>query len=189
MRRAAGAQQAHIVRRGAASGKAGGSLDIVGPAVGHDAAEHALFLLGQQAALNDDLEDAAAADLAHGADIGRDIVPAAVLDHGQVDDHVHLIGTVADGLGRLERLDGRGVVPVREADDRADAQAVADIFLRPGDMARRDAHTGAAVTHALIAEGADLRRGGIHAQERVVAAGKNLSKFHDRSSFLMRHEK
>ena len=189
MRRAAGAQQAHIVRRGAAGGKAGGSLDIVGPAVGHDAAEHALFLLGQQTALNDDLEDAAAADLAHGADIGRDIVPAAVLDHGQVDDHVHLVGAVADGLGRLERLDGRGVVPVREADDRADAQAVADIFLCPGDMARRDAHTGAAVTHALIAEGADLRRSGIHAQKRVVAAGKNLSKFHDRSSFLMRHEK
>ena len=43
--------------------------------------------------------------------------------------------------------------------------------------------------HALIAEGADFRRGGIHAQERMVAAGKNLSKFHDRSSFLMRHEK
>ena len=52
-----------------------------------------------------------------------------------------------------------------------------------------DAHAGATITHALIAEGADLRRGGIHAQERVVAAGKNLSKFHDRSSFLMRHEK
>ena len=56
-------------------------------------------------------------------------------------------------------------------------------------MAWRNAHTGAAVTHALIAEGADLRRSGIHAQERVVAAGKNLSKFHDRSSFLMKHEK
>ena len=180
MRRAAGAQQTYIVRRGAAGGKAGGGLDIVRTAVGDDAAEHALFLLGQQAALDDDLEDTAAAGLTHGADIGRDIVPAAVLDHGDVDDHVY--------LRRLERLDGRSVIPIREADDRADAQPVTDIFLRPGDMARRDAHTGAAVAHALVAEGADLRCSGIHAQERVVAAGKNLSKFHDRSSFLMRHK-
>ena len=188
MRRAAGAQQAHIVRRGAAGGKAGGGLDIVRTAVGDDAAEHALFLLGQQAALDDNLEDTAAAGLTHGADIGRDIIPAAVLDHGQIDDHIHLVSTIADGLRRLERLDGRSVISVREADDRADAQPVTDIFLRPGNMARRDAHTGAAVAHALIAEGADLRCSGIHTQERMIAAGKNLSKFHDRSSFLMRHK-
>ena len=55
VRRAAGAQQAHIVRRGAAGGKAGGGLDVVRAGVGDALAQGDLFLVGEQAGFDDDL--------------------------------------------------------------------------------------------------------------------------------------
>src|SRR5699024_2200290 len=90
--RAAAAQELDVLARGPAGGKAGGGLDVVRAGVGDDAAERALFLLREEAALDDDLQHMALAGGAHGGDVVRHVAPAAVLDHGQVDDH---------GQGRL----------------------------------------------------------------------------------------
>ena len=84
--RAVGAQQGHILTGGAAGGKAGGGLDIVGVAVGDDMAQRDLLLLGEQAALDDDLQHPARAGGPHGTDVGGHVAPAAVLDHGRKAD-------------------------------------------------------------------------------------------------------
>ena len=169
---AAGAQQRDVLARGAARGKAGAGLDEVRAGVRDDAAEAALFVVGEQAALDDDLEDVALGGSAHGGDVLGDGVPVAVLDHGEVDDHVDLVRALGDGVRGLEGLGGGGHVAVGEADDCADGHAAREVFLRARDVAGRYADGGAAVLHGLVAELADLSAARVGAQQGVVAAGK-----------------
>ena len=169
---AAGAQQRDVLARRSAGGKAGAGLDEVRARVGDDAAEAALLVVGEQAALDDDLEDVALAGAAHGGDILGDGVPVAVLDHGEVYDHVYLIRALGNGVGGLEGLGGGGHVAVREADDRADRHAAGEVFLRARNVAGGNADRGAAVFHGLVTEGAYFFAPGVGAQQGMVAAGK-----------------
>ena len=111
-------------------------------------------------------------DVMHGGDVIGDGVPVAVLDHGEVDDHVDLVRALGDGVRSLEGLGGGGHVAVGEADDGADGHAAREVFLRARDVAGRYADGGAAVLHGLVAELADLSAARVGAQQGVVAAGK-----------------
>ena len=46
--------QGHVLKGGPGGGKAGAGLDIVGPGLADDVAHFALFIVGQQAGLDDD---------------------------------------------------------------------------------------------------------------------------------------
>ena len=147
-------------------------------------AEADLLLLREQAALDDDLQELAPGGLPHGADVLLHRVPGAVLHHGDVDDHVDLIGAVFDGVLGLKGLGGGGHVAVGEADDRAEGEPIAHIALGAGDVAGRDADAGAVVLDGLVAELADLFRGAVHPQQGVVAFFQNFSYIHLKISFM-----
>ena len=77
--------------------EAGAGLDVVGTGLAHDVAHLFLFFLGQQAGLNDDLQNLIAHSLLHGTDVLADSIVLLVLQAADVDDHVHLGCAVGDG--------------------------------------------------------------------------------------------
>ena len=137
-----------------------------------------LFLLGQQAALDDHLQDLAPGGLPHGTDVIGHIHPAAVLHHGEIDHHVDLVGAVLNGVGGLKGFGGGGHIPVGEADDGAQRQLIPYITLGSGHMAGRDAHAGAVILYGLVAKIADFLAGAVHPQQGMVAFFKDLFDIH-----------
>ena len=70
--------QLHIVEVGTGSGEAGAGLDVVRACLADDITHLFLFLVGQQAGLDDDLQDLVAHRLLHGADVlAHGIVPVS----------------------------------------------------------------------------------------------------------------
>ena len=118
------------------------------------------------------------ASLLHGLDLREQVIPLPVLHPAEVDDHVHLGRAVIHGVRGHEALGGGGVIPVGEADHRADGQLSRHILRRLLDIACRDADAGAAVLHTIVADGLDLLPGGRLGQQSVVALAQNLFHFH-----------
>ena len=181
MGRDMGGEQLHVVERRAGLGKARGSLDVVRAGVGDALAQGDLFLVGEQAGLDDDFQQLSVAGGLHGGDLLRDLLPQAVLRPADVDDHVHLVRAVRHGVGGHEALGGGGVVAVGEADDGADGQPVPNVLLRLLHVGRGDADGGGVILHTVVADAFDLRPGGGLGQQGVVALGKNVFQFHDDS--------
>ena len=73
-------EQLHIVERRAAGGEAGGGLDIIRAGIGDDLAHLDLFVVRQQAGLDDDLQELALAGGLDGPDLFEQIAPALILD-------------------------------------------------------------------------------------------------------------
>ena len=174
-------KEGHILPGGAAAPEAGGGLDIVRAGGGDDLAHFDFFLIREEAALDNDLQQFAVASLLHGLDLREQVIPLPVLHPAEVDDHVHLGRAVIHGVRGHEAFGGGGVIAVGEADDRADRQPARRILRRLLDIAGGDAHAGAAVFHAVIADAANFvpcRRLG---QEGMVAFAQNVLQFHFKS--------
>ncbi|CAN4040397.1 HNH endonuclease, partial [Dysosmobacter welbionis] len=171
-------KEGHVLPGGAAGAEACGGLDILRAGGGDDLAHLDLLLVCEEAALDDDLQQPALAGGLHGLDLGEQVIPLLILHPAQVDDHVHLLGAVLHGVRGHEALGGGGVIPVGEADHRADGQLSRHILRRLLDIAGRDADAGAAVLHTIVADGPDLLPGGRLGQQSVVALAQNLFHFH-----------
>ena len=171
-------EEGHILPGGSAAAKAGGGLDIVRPGGGDDFAEFDFFLIGEEAALDDDFEELALAGGLDGLDFRQELVPLLVLHPADVDDHVHFLRPVVHGVRCHEAFGGGGVIAVGEADDRADGQLALDILRRLLYIAGGDADAGALVLHSIVADGLDLRPGSSLGQQGVVARSENFLQFH-----------
>jgi len=171
-------EQLDVVEGRARGREAGRGLDEVGARGGDDAAHLDLLLVGQQAGLDDDLEDAALAGGLDGSDLVFELVPLPVLDPAEIDDHVDLVRAVGDGVGGLEALDGGRRIAVREADDGADGHFVAQIVLRLAHVGGRDADGRGLIGHGVVADGFDFapRRG--LGEQRVVNLAENFFHVH-----------
>ena len=180
-----GGEERHVVEGSAGLGEACGGLDIVRAAVRDSLAHGNLLVIGEQAGFDDDLQKLSLAGALHRGDFGGDVVPFGFLGPADVDDHVHLIGSVVHGVGGHEALGGGGVVAVGEADDGADGQFVPHIGFRLLDKGGGDADGGGVVLHAVVADTPDVRPGGGLGQQSVVALGENFTQFHNVKSFLL----
>ena len=174
-------EQGHVLPGGAATAETGGGLDVVRAGGGDDLAQLDLLLVGEEAALDDDLQQLAVAGLLYGLDFREQVLPLPVLHPAEVDDHIHLLRAVIHGVGGHEALGCGGVIAVGEADDGADRQLARHILRRLLHIAGGDAHAGAAVLHAVIADGLDLVPGGRLGQKRVIALAQNVFQFHFKS--------
>ena len=143
-----------------------------------------LFLVGQQAGLDDDLQELALAVLLDGLDLFEQIVPALILDPADVDDHIDLGRAVLDGSFSLKRL-AFGVHSAEgEANDAADRHAARHILDGLLDVAGVDADRRAVVGDGLIAEGPDLGPGCLGLEQGVVDLAQHffLRVFHRKFS-------
>ena len=178
-----GLEQGHVLPGGSAAAEAGGGLDIVRAGLRHHPAHLHLFGVGEQAGFDDDLQEPSLAGVLHGADFIQHPVIQAVLHPADVDDHVDLRCAVVHGVGGLEALGGGGVVAVGEADDGAHGDLARHILRRLLHIGGGDAHAGAAVLHAIVADGPDLVPGSRLGQQGVVHPGQNGLEFvvHDKN--------
>ena len=167
---------------GTCGGETGAGLDVVRTGLADDIAHLFFLFVGQQAGLNDDLEDLIAHSLFHRADILADSIVFFVLQAADVDDHVHLGGTVLNGGLRLKCL-GLGIHGAqREADDAAHGDAACHVLHRLLDVAGVDADRSSVVGNGLITEGLDLGPGSLGFQQGMVHMGQNLFTGHALSS-------
>ena len=176
-------KQLHIVEGSASLGKAGGSLDVICAGVGNALAKSDLFLVGQKAGLDDDLQKLAVAGLLNGGDLLGNVAPFAVLCPADVNDHIHLISAVLYGIGGHKALGGSGGIAVGEADDGADGKLVPYIVLGLPDISGRNADGGGAILDAVVANCLNLCPGSSLTQQSVVAFFENIGKFHHINSF------
>ena len=176
-------EQGHVLPGGSAAAEAGGGLDIVRAGLRHHPAHLHLFGVGEQAGLDDDLQEPSLAGVLHGTDLVQHPIVQAVLHPADVDDHVDLGRAVVHGVGGLEALGGGGVVAVGEADDGAHGDLARHILRRLLHIGGGDAHAGAAVLHAIVADGPDLVPGSRLGQQGVVHPGQNGLEFvvHDKN--------
>ena len=170
--------EGHVLPGGSAGGKSGRGLDVVGARGGDQLAHLDLLLLGEEACLHDNLEDAALAALLHGLDLSQEIVPLLILHPADVDDHVDLVGAVTDGVLCLKDLYSGGGVSVGEADDRTDLQVVAHVFGGLADIGGGNAHRGALILAPIVTDLLDLRPGGLLLQEGMVTVLQDLLYIH-----------
>ncbi len=171
-------EEGHVLPGGSAAAEAGGGLDIVRAGGGDDFAHLHFFLIGEEAALDDDLQELPPAGVLDGLDLRQQIIPLPVLHPADVDDHVHFLRAVFHRVCRHEALGRGGVVAVGEADDGADGQLAPDILRRLFHVAGGDADAGALVFHPVVADGLDLLPGGSLGQQGVVALSKDFLQFH-----------
>ena len=172
-----GLEQSHILPGGSAAAEAGGGLDILRAGLGHHAAHLDLFGIGEHAGLDDDLQQLALAVGLYGADLVQHLIVQAVLYPADVDDHVDLGRAVVHGVGGLKALGGGGVVAVGEADDGADGDLARHILRRLLHIGGGDAHAGAAVPDAVVADGLDFVPGGTLGQQGMIHPGQNGLEF------------
>ena len=172
-------EQLHIGKGSAGGGEAGGGLDIVGAGVGHALAQGDLLLIGQQTGLDDDLQDAAHAMFLDLMDLLGDLGPLAFLGPADVDDHIHFVSTVTDGIMGHEALGGGGGIAVGEADNGANSQLFAHIFLGLLHEGSGDADGSGGILHTIVADGLDVSPGSGLSQQGVVAFCKNFRKLHN----------
>ena len=97
---------------------------------------------GEVAGLDDDLEGAGMARLAHGCYLVGDLAVVACEECAAVDDDVDLVGALTDGVGHLVDLEVERQLTVREGScHRCHADGgTCDCLLSHGDEARVDAH-------------------------------------------------
>ena len=126
------------------------------------------------------------AGLLYGLDLREQVLPLPVLHPAEVDDHIHLFSAVVHSISGHEALGCGGVIAVGEADDGADRQLARHILRRLLHIAGGDAHAGAAVLHAVIADGLDLVPGGRLGQKRVIALAQNVFQFHFKSLLIIK---
>ena len=169
-----GLEQGYILPCCATAAKAGGGLDILRTGVGHHPAHFDLLGIGEQAGLDDDLQQLSAAGSLNGLDLLQHLVIQAVLHPADVDDHVNFRGAVFHRVPGLKALGSGGAVPIGETDDGANGDFARHILRRLFYIAGRDAYAGAAVLHAVIADGAGLLPGGSLAQKGVIHPPENV---------------
>ena len=177
-------KQFHIVEGGTGLGEARGGFDVVRAGVGDSLAQGDLLLIGQQAGLDNDLQELALAGLLHGGDLIAHLVKESGLGPADVDDHVHFIRAVVHSIGGHEALGGGGIVAIGEADNGTDGQSFAYILLGLPDKAGRDADGSGMVLHSVVADALDVRPGGGLGQQGMVAFGKNFRNFHGNTLLL-----
>ena len=176
--------QLHIVEVCACGGEAGAGLDVVRACLADDIAHLFLFLVGQQAGLDDDLQHLVAHSSLDGGNVIADVVVLLVLQPADVDDHIDLGRAVLDGSFSLKRL-AFGVHSAEgEANDAADRHAARHILDGLLDVAGVDADRRAVVGDGLIAQGLDLRPGSLRLEQGVVDLAQHffLRVFHRKFS-------
>ena len=174
-------KQLNIPEGRAALGETGGGLDVVGAGLGDQSAHGNFFLVSQQAGLNDNLQDAVAADSLQGLDLFQNLVGLSGLQVADIDDHVDLVGTVIDGVLSLEGLHSGGIVAVGESDDRADFYAALNIFGSFLYKGGGNADGCGPVGDGIIADDLDLGPCGGLSKQGVVYAGENGCFVHDKN--------
>ncbi len=165
------AHEADVLDGCAAGGETGGGLHEVRAALDGEAARADLLLIGEQAALDDDLEVRAAGvgGVCHGGDVGADDVVVTGLELADVDDHVDLARTGGHHVGGLGGLGGGGHGAQREADDGAGH----DVGALEGGGDARDpiavhAYGGGVQLARLSGDAVDLLGGGVRLEPGVV---------------------
>ena len=114
-------------------------------------------------------------------DFGEHLIVAAVLEHADVDDHVHLVRAVLHRVGGLKHLRLRRGIAGRKTDHRAHAHLVRFILhirLAARDIAGRDAHRRRVVFHRVVADGLDLRPRRFGLEQRMIHHREHLAEFH-----------
>ena len=132
------------VRHGCAAGtKAGAGFDVVGARIDASLAGEHLLLIGQVAAFNNDLYQRVGSSFHDTANIAFQQGQIAAFQRADVDDHIHFVRAIGDGVPGFEGLDGGGVGSQRKADDRAYIYAAAlEQLCRQRYMAGVDAYAG-----------------------------------------------
>ena len=171
-------KEGHVLPGGPSAGKAGGGLDILRAGGGDDLAQFDLLLVGEQARLNNHLEQAAPAGFLHGLDLPEEVIPPPVLHPADVDDHVDLVRPVVHSVPGLKALGGGGAVAVGEADDRAHGQLVPHVLPGLPDIAGGDADGGGGVLDSVVAHAPDLLPRRPLGQQGVVHRGQNFAQLH-----------
>ena len=177
--------QLHIVEVCACGGEAGAGLDVVRACLADDIAHLFLFLVGQQAGLDDDLQDLVAHRLLHGADVLAHGIVLLVLQAADVDNHIHLGGTILNGSLGFKRLAGGIHGTQREAYHAAYRDAARHILHRLLDVAGVDADGCGVVCNGFVTQGLDLGPGGLRLQQGVIDMGENFFTSHVCFSFLL----
>ena len=167
-------KQRNVMEGRTAGREAGGGLDEVGTGLGHNVAHLDLLLLGQQAGLDNDLEDLIAHGSLDGGNVIADIVILFVLQPADVDDHIDLGRAVLNGGSGLKGLAGSVHGAQRETDHAADRYAARHILDRLLDIAGVDADGGAVVGNGLVTQGLDLGPGGLGLEQGVVHLAQHL---------------
>ena len=170
--------QLHIVEGSACGGEAGAGLDVVSACLADDVAHLFLFLVGQQAGLNDDLEHLVAHSLLDGTDVLTDSIVFLVLQAADVDDHVHLGSAVLNGSLGLKGLAGGIHSTQREAHHAAHRDAARHILDRLLYIAGVDADGCGVVGNGLITDGLDLGPGGLRLQQGMIDMGEDFFTGH-----------
>ncbi len=177
-------EQLDVSEGGASLGETGGGLDVVSASLGHQLAHGDLLLVGQQAGLDDNLQDLVAAGSLQGLDLVQDLVMVAGLQIADIDHHIDLVSAVGDSVLGLELLHSGGVVAVGEADNGADSHLVTYVLLGSLYEGRRDAYGSSAVSHSVVTDHLDLFPYGSLSQQGVVNFGINFFSIHDIYPFL-----
>ena len=173
--------QRHIVKRRAGGGEARRGFDEIRVGLGDDVAHADFLFLGQQTGFNDDLERMARAGRLDRIDFGEHLVVASILEHADVDDHVHLVRAVLHRVGRFKNLRRRRGIARRETDDRTHAHLVRPVLhirLAPRNIAGRNAHCRRVVLHRVVANLLNLRPGRFGFEQRVIHHRKHFTEFH-----------
>ena len=137
-----------------------------------------LLPVGEQAGLNDDLQEPALAGCFDLPDLLLHQVISAVLHPPQVNDHVHLVCPILHGVCRHKALGFCGVIAIGEANHGANSQTVSHIFLRLPDIGGRNADGSCLVVHTVITNGLDFPPGRCLRQKGVIAFRENFLHIH-----------
>ena len=170
---------------GTGGGEAGAGLDVVRACLADDIAHLFLFLVGQQAGLDDDLQDLVAHRLLHGADVLAHGIVLLVLQATDVDNHIHLGGTILNGSLGFKRLAGGIHGTQREAYHAAYRDAARHILHRLPDVAGVDADGCGVVCNGFVTQLLDLGPGSLRLQQGMIDMGQDLFAVHARPSVIL----
>ena len=163
--------QRHIRGNGAARAKARGGLDEIGTGFFREQRPGDFLFVVEQRILENHFDDRSAGmrRLDHRFDIGAHCVVIAAAQLANIQYHVDLLGSVANGRGGFGNLDLRGACAQREPDHRAHLHG------RPCQLARDQtnpiwihANAREAVIARLSAHLANVGRGGFRFQQSVI---------------------
>ena len=116
------AHKRHVLAGSATAAEAGGGLDELRTGLAYYAAKLDFFLLGEQAGLDDDLQQFITSGRLDGLYFFKHLVEASLADKAQIHHHIYLFRAVFDGVGGFKVLDRGGAVAVGKADNGADGQ-------------------------------------------------------------------
>ena len=171
------AHEGDVVDGGPAGGEASGGLDEVGPGGEGEFGGAELFLEGEQAGFEDDLDDGpvGVGEIDDGVDFVLDGVVVLLgcgLEQADVEHHVEVVRAELEDAGGLVALAGGERCAKREADDDADRDGGSgEGFDGAGDPCGVDHGAGEAMLGGLVAEADDLGAGGLGLEQGVVEDG------------------